>query len=313
MLTKLNTSEEMACYTDTLCYKGKISSNLRIKLEDFDTGWSQNDEAKFLAKNELKKMAKKSLKQNRLELTQAQELLYANNTYALLVIFQGMDAAGKDSIIKQVMCGVNPQGCRVTSFKQPSALELEHDFLWRQVVALPEKGMIGIFNRSYYEEVLIVKVHRHLLESQNLPAGKYSRKFWKNRYEDIANFEHHLFRNGTVILKFFLNISKAEQKKRFVERLIDPDKHWKFSEADLEEREYWDDYMKAYEEMINRTSTKWAPWYVIPADHKWLARSLVAETITSAIMSLGIKFPVLDEQRLQAIEEAKRKLNETSE
>ena len=182
-----------------------------------------------------------------------------------------MDAAGKDGIIKHVMSGVNPQGCQVTSFKQPSTKELEHNFLWRQVVALPEKGEIGIFNRSYYEEVLIVKVHKNLLENQNLPVRKYNSEFWKNRYEDIVNFEHHLVRNGTMILKFFLHISKNEQEKRLVERLSNPDKYWKFSDNDIKEREYWDDYIKAYEDMINNTSTKWAPWHIIPADYKWLS------------------------------------------
>jgi PPK2 family polyphosphate:nucleotide phosphotransferase len=253
-------------------------------------------------------MANTQLEQNRRELAKAQELLYANNTYALLVILQGMDAAGKDGIIKHVMSGVNPQGCQVTSFKQPSTTELEHNFLWRQVVALPEKGKIGIFNRSYYEEVLIVKVHRDLLENQNLPTRKYNSAFWKSRYEDIVNFEHHLVRNGTVVLKFFLHISKNEQEKRLVERLNNPDKYWKFSDTDFKEREYWGDYMNAYEDMINQTSTKFAPWYIIPADHKWLARSLVADIITTSILSLGIKFPVLSEQKFEAIEEARRKL-----
>jgi len=309
MLMKLNAPvEEMACYTDTCCYKGKVSSDLKIKLKDFDTGWAQNEEAKFLGKGELKEMANKLLEENRWELAKAQELLYASNTYALLVILQGMDAAGKDGLIKHVMSGVNPQGCQVATFKQPSTIELGHDFLWRHVAALPEKGMIGIFNRSYYEEVLIVKVHGNLLKNQNLPTGKYDRKFWKNRYEDIANFEHHLVRNGTIILKFFLHISKNEQKKRFDERLRDPGKYWKFSDADIKERDYWNDYMKAYEDMINKTSTQWAPWYIIPADYKWLARSLVADIITASIMSLGIKFPVLSEEKLEAIEEAKRKL-----
>jgi len=308
MLTKSSTqTEEMVCFTDA-CYEGKVSVNSRIKLKDFDTGWAQNEKFQFLGKGKLKEMAKTMLEQNRRELAKAQELLYANNTYALLVILQGMDAAGKDGIIKHVMCGANPQGCQVTSFKQPSIKELEHNFLWRQVVALPEKGMIGIFNRSYYEEVLIVKVHRNLLEDQNLPERKYDSKFWKNRYEDIANFEQHLVRNGTVILKFFLHISKDEQKKRFVERLNNHDKYWKFSDNDIKERDYWDDYMKAYEDMINNTSTKWAPWCIIPADYKWLARSIVADIITTSIMSLGIKFPIVSEQKIKAIEEAKRKI-----
>ena len=253
-------------------------------------------------------MANILLEQNRRELAKAQELLYASNTHALLVILQGMDASGKDGLVKHVMSGVNPQGCQVTSFKQPSTMELEHNFLWRQVVALPEKGKIGIFNRSYYEEVLIVKVHKNLLENQNLPAKKYNNEFWKNRYKDIVNFEHHLVRNGTMILKFFLHISKNEQEKRLVERLNNPDKYWKFSDTDIKERDCWDDYMKAYEDTINNTSTKWAPWYIIPADYKWLMRSPVADIMTTRILSLGIKFPVLSEQKLKAIEEAKRKL-----
>jgi len=300
--------EEMACYTDTTCYKGKISNNLRIKLKDFDTSWAQNEQNALLRKRKLKEMANKLLEENRQELLRAQELLYANGKYAVLVILQGMDAAGKDSVIEHVMCGVNPQGCKVTSFKQPSTIELKHDFLWRQTVALPEKGMIGIFNRSYYEEVLIVKVHRDLLQYQNLPSRNYDRAFWENRYEEIKDFERHLVRNGTLILKFFLHISKTEQKKRFIRRLSDPDKMWKFSEADIKERVYWDDYIKAYEDTINKTSAKWAPWYVIPADQKWLARSLVAEIITTTILSLGMKFPVMNEQKLKAIELFKRKL-----
>ena len=308
MVTKSGAQiEEMTCFTTDACYKGKVSVNSKIKLKEFDSGWAQNEEAKFLGKGKLKKIAITLLEQNRRELAKAQELLYANNTYALLVILQGMDAAGKDGIIKHVMSGVNPQGCQVTSFKQPSTMELEHNFLWRQVVALPEKGQIGIFNRSYYEEVLIVKVHRNLLENQNLPTKKYNSEFWKNRYQDIANFEHHLVRNGTMILKFYLHISKNEQEKRLVERLNNPDKYWKFSDTDLKEREYWDDYMKAYEDMINKTSTKWAPWYIIPADCKWLARSLVADIMTTSILSLGIKFPVLSEQKFKAIQQAKRK------
>jgi PPK2 family polyphosphate:nucleotide phosphotransferase len=309
MLTKPGVQiEQIACLTDA-CYKGKVSVNSKIRLKDFDTGWAQNEKAKFLGKAKLKEMANALLEQNRRELAKAQELLYANNTHALLVILQGMDAAGKDGIIKHVMSGVNPQGCQITSFKQPSTKELEHNFLWRQVVALPEKGKIGIFNRSYYEEVLIVKVHRNLLKNQNLSAKKYNRDFWKNRYEDISNFEHHLFRNGTMILKFFLNISKNEQKKRFVERLNNPEKYWKFSDTDIKEREYWDDYMKAYEDMINNTSKQWAPWHIIPADYKWLARSLVADIITTSILSLGIKFPVVSKQKLEAIKKAKIKLD----
>lgn len=288
----------------------KVEPEKKISLDKCETGWAQNEEAKFLGKGELKERANKLLDENRTALAAAQELLYADHSYAILIILQGRDAAGKDGIIKHVMSGVNPQGCQVTSFKQPSATELAHDFMWRQIVKLPEKGMIGIFNRSYYEEVLVVKVHSGLLERQNLPAGKRNQKFWKERYEDISNFEQYLVRNGTVILKFFLNVSKHEQKKRLLERLDVPEKNWKFSEADLEERDYWDDYTTAYEDMLNSTSTKWAPWFIIPADYKWLARSLVADIITTNIYSLNLKWPVVDEQKRQAIEAAKRKLQQ---
>jgi PPK2 family polyphosphate:nucleotide phosphotransferase len=286
----------------------KVEPGKKIKLQDCETGWAQNEEAKFLGKGELKIRADKLLDENRADLAEAQELLYANHTYAILIIIQGRDAAGKDGMIKHVMSGVNPQGCQVTSFKQPSATELAHDFMWRQVIALPEKGMIGIFNRSYYEEVLIVKVHQNILEKQNLPPGKRNEKFWSDRYEDISSYERYLARNGILILKFFLNVSKDEQKKRFLERLEFPEKNWKFSESDLKERDYWNDYTKAYEDMLNNTSTKHAPWFIIPADYKWLARSLVADIITSSIYTLNIKWPVIDEQKRAAIEAAKRKL-----
>jgi PPK2 family polyphosphate:nucleotide phosphotransferase len=219
-----------------------------------------------------------------------------------------MDAAGKDGTIKNVISGINPQGCRVTSFKQPTVTELAHDFMWRQVVALPEKGMIGIFNRSYYEEVLVVKVHPTLLDNQKLPTKKYTPKFWEKRYQDICCYEQHLVRNGTLVLKFFLNISKDEQKKRFLERFNMPDKHWKFSEADLKERDYWDNYIQAYEDMLTSTSTKWAPWVVIPADYKWMSRALVADIITTSILNLDLQYPVVDEQKRLAIEAAKKKL-----
>ena len=286
----------------------KIEPGIKVKLKDCETGWAQNEEAIFLGKGELKERAHKLLDENRAELEKAQELLYANHTYAILIILQGRDAAGKDGTIKHVMSGVNPQGCRVTSFKQPSATELDHDFMWRHNVALPEKGMIGIFNRSYYEEVLVVKVHENLLEKQNLPPQKHSDNLWTERYQDISNYEHYLVNNGTLILKFFLNISKDEQKERFLERLNIPDKHWKFSDADLQERDYWDAYTKAYEDMLNNTSTKLAPWFVIPADYKWFARALIADIITTSILSLNIKLPVINEQKRVAIEAAKRKL-----
>jgi PPK2 family polyphosphate:nucleotide phosphotransferase len=297
-------SERMKLFMDFT----KVRPGKKICLKDLETGWAQNEEMKFIGKGELKERANKLLEINRSELAKAQELLYANHTWAILIILQGMDAAGKDSTIKHVMSGVNPQGCRVTSFKQPSSTELSHDFMWRQVVALPEKGMIGIFNRSYYEEVLIVKVHQSLLENQNLPTKRYDKDFWENRYQDISNYERYLSRNGTLILKFFLNISKAEQKKRFLERLNNPDKHWKFSASDLKERDYWDNYTKAYEEMLTNTSTKWAPWFVIPADYKWAARSLVADIITTSIYQLNIKYPEVDATKRKEIEAAKKRL-----
>jgi PPK2 family polyphosphate:nucleotide phosphotransferase len=288
----------------------KVLPEKKVKLADYETGWAQNEEAKYIGKGELKERANKLLEENRSELADAQELLYANHTYAILIIIQGRDTAGKDSIIKHVMSGVNPQGCRVTSFKQPSASELAHDFMWRQVVALPEKGMIGIFNRSYYEEVLVVRVHPNLLEHQNLPLENRNDKLWRDRYEDISNYERYLVRNGTLILKFFLNVSKREQKKRLLERLDCPKKNWKFSESDIEERDYWNHYTEAYEDMLSYTSTKWAPWFIIPADYKWIARSLVADIITSSILSLNIKWPSVDEQKRITIEAAKRKLEE---
>jgi len=286
----------------------RVDPSKKLKLDSFDTGWAQNEEAKYLGKAEVRERAEKLLEENRMELEKAQELLYANHTYAVLIVLQGRDAAGKDGTIKHVMSGINPQGCRVVSFKQPSATELDHDFLWRETAALPEKGMIGIFNRSHYEEVLVTMVHHELLDKQNLPCKKYDKDFWDDRYQDILNYEKHLVRNGTVTLKFFLHLSKGEQKKRFLERLENKNKYWKFSDADLKERDYWDQYTKAYEDMLNNTTSKFAPWYVIPADYKWFARALVADIITTSILSLGIKYPVVDDEKLQKIEEAKRKL-----
>src|SRR5262249_34400069 len=209
-------------------------------------------------------------------LAEAQDLLYASDTYAILLIFQAMDAAGKDGTIKHVMSGVNPQGCQVFSFKHPSAEELDHTFLWRCTKVLPERGRIGIFNRSYYEEVLIVRVHPEILAAQHIPGAKPNDKLWRARYDDINCFERHLVQNGTVILKSFLNVSKEQQRQRFLERIRDPNKHWKFSDSDLGERAHWDDYMSAYEDAIEATSTEWAPWHVVPADHKWVSRAIVA-------------------------------------
>lgn len=252
--------------------------------------------------------AKTLLARNLAELADAQELLWANDIYSVLVVLQAMDAAGKDGTIKHVMSGINPQGCQVFSFKVPSAEEQDHNFLWRYARALPERGRIGIFNRSYYEEVLVVKVHPEVLAREKLPAGKRHRKFWKERYSDINHFEHHLVRNGTLVLKFFLNLSREEQKKRFLDRLDDTAKQWKFSAADVAERQYWDAYMQAYEEAIAATSTAWAPWYIIPADNKWAARALVAEVLTSSIRRLELKPPMLSAEAEQGLAAARQQL-----
>jgi PPK2 family polyphosphate:nucleotide phosphotransferase len=225
------------------------------------------------------------------------EKLYAQGTWALLVILQAMDAAGKDSTIDHVMSGLNPQGCQVSSFKAPSTEELAHDFLWRTTTRLPERGHIGVFNRSYYEEVLVVRVHPELLGAQRLPRALVSTRIWRERFEDIVAFERHLARNGVAVLKFFLNVSKAEQKRRFLERLDTPAKNWKFSAGDLRERALWPRYMAAYEEMIRHTATADAPWYVVPADHKWFTRLVVADAIGAAMQSLDLRFPTLDRRK----------------
>jgi PPK2 family polyphosphate:nucleotide phosphotransferase len=226
----------------------------------------------------------------------------------MLLIFQAMDAAGKDSTIKHVMSGVNPQGCQVFSFKHPSNEELDHNFMWRYAKALPERGRIGIFNRSYYEEVLVVKVHAEILAAQRIPNTKPNKDFWQARYDDINCFERHLTQNGTVILKFFLNLSKQEQAKRFLQRLDDPAKHWKFSDSDLKERGYWNDYMDAYENCLNATSTEWAPWHVIPADHKWVSRAMVAHVVTTTVAQLDLKYPEVPPAKREQITAAKKVL-----
>jgi PPK2 family polyphosphate:nucleotide phosphotransferase len=283
----------------------RIRPKTRVRLKHHDPGWE--DAREFL--KEQKSAARKILTEDVSRLAAAQDILYAADSYAVLVIFQAMDAAGKDSTIKHVMSGVNPQGCQVYSFKHPSAEELEHNFLWRCARVLPERGRIGIFNRSYYEEVLIVKVHPELVHAQRIPgADPAKKKFWDARYKDINSFERHLSRNGTVILKFFLNLSQEEQRKRFLERVKDPDKHWKFSSSDLQERSHWDEYMRAYEEMLSKTSTRWAPWYVIPADHKWLSRTLVANILVAAIADLNLHYPEVTAERRQQIKKAKRLL-----
>ena len=285
-----------------------VEPGKKVKLKDFPTGWAQNEEFKNLGKDALKERASEILESNRNTLAQAQELLWASNIYSVLIVLQGMDTSGKDGTIKHVMSGVNPQGCRVTSFKVPTEEETDHNFLWRYTRALPARGEIGLFNRSYYEDVLVVKVHPEILDKQQLPPGKRGDKFWNARYDDINAFERHLFRNGTLILKFFLHISKEEQKKRLMERLEDKEKYWKFSLSDLAERHFWDDYLEAYEDMLSRTSTDAAPWYIIPADYKWVARTAVADIISSKIQTLDLQFPKVPEESLKQLEKARKEL-----
>jgi PPK2 family polyphosphate:nucleotide phosphotransferase len=255
-----------------------------------------------------KEKADKLLQQSVTVLQGLQEKLYAQDQWAVLLIFQAMDAAGKDSLIKHVMSGVNPEGCEVSSFKQPSTEELDHDFLWRTSRQLPERGKIGIFNRSYYEEVLVVRVHQEYLQKQHLPPELVTKKIWKERFKDIRNFEEYLTRNGMVIRKFFLHLSQEEQKKRFLARLDEPEKNWKFSEADVHERKYWDDYMNAYEDMIRHTSTPDAPWYVVPADHKWFTHIAVSSAIIQTLEEMDLQFPNVDKAHRKQLEEARQML-----
>jgi PPK2 family polyphosphate:nucleotide phosphotransferase len=276
---------------DKIIRQSQVKPGSKLCLKDHDPAWIPVKEFRELETTEARQEARAIMERTLRELAEAQELLYADNRYAVLVIFQAMDAAGKDGTIKHVMSGVNPQGCQVFSFKRPSTEELDHNFLWRCMVRLPERGRIGIFNRSYYEDVLVVKVHPEILAGQQLPDGKRGKTFWEARYDDINAFERHLVRNGTIILKFFLNVSKSEQKRRFLDRLEHPEKNWKFSMDDLAERAYWDDYQKAYEQALQATSTEWALWHVIPADHKWLMRMLVAEILTNTICSLDLAYP----------------------
>ena len=272
-----------------------VTDGKKFRLKDFDprdTGGVKS-----------KKHAQSFLQHSCMMLTEMQEKLYAQDEWALLLIFQGMDAAGKDGAIKHVMSGINPQGCDVYAFKAPTHEELEHDFLWREHKAVPGRGKIGIFNRSYYEEVLVVRVHPPLLKAEKLPDELVTKHIWEDRYEDINGFEKFLVRNGVVILKFFLHISKEEQKKRFLERLDDSKKNWKFSMDDIKERKFWDDYHGAYEEMVQNTATKRAPWYVIPADNKWYARLVVASAIIEALDGLDLAFPDVDKDKKKELDE----------
>lgn len=275
----------------------------KINLSDFST--------KSTGEINSKKDGRKLLKANKKIMIELQDKFYAFNKYSLLIVFQAMDAAGKDSTIKHVMSGLNPQGTQVFSFKQPSKEELDHDYLWRTTKALPERGRIGIFNRSYYEEVLVVRVH-NLIKYQNIPNEFVTNNIWNERFEQIRNFENHIYRNGTIILKFFLNVSKEEQKNRFLKRLSTPSKNWKFSAGDLEERKLWGEYQRCYQEAITATSTPFAPWFIIPADNKWFARLLVSEIIIDRFKKMDMAYPSLDEEQTKNIDLYKSQLQNES-
>jgi PPK2 family polyphosphate:nucleotide phosphotransferase len=281
----------------------RVTNGKNFRLKDVDP-----DDTLDFTKEAGKARSKEALATGVTALAELQDKLYAQDKWAVLLIFQAMDAAGKDGAIKHVMSGVNPQGCQVYSFKSPSAEDLDHDYLWRCMKSLPNRGHIGIFNRSYYEEVLVVRVHPEFLAKQKLPPELVGKNIWEERFEDIRNFEQYLARNGVVVRKFFLHVSKKEQKQRFLDRIEDPLKNWKFSSNDANERDYWDDYMKAYEEMIQETATKHAPWYVVPADNKWFTRVVVAGAVIDALASLDLAYPEVDESKLKELAAAKKKL-----
>ena len=279
----------------------RITKGKGFKLADFDPG---DTRGLRLDKGEAAELLQRGTEW----LAEEQDMLYAQNRWSLLLVFQAMDAAGKDGTIKHVMSGVNPQGCQVFSFKQPSSEDLDHDFLWRYSKRLPERGRIGIFNRSYYEEVLVVRVHEHILERQKLPPPLVSKRIWDERLFDIAHFEDYLTRQGTIILKFFLHLSRKEQKKRFMDRLDRSDKHWKFSASDVHERKFWDDYMHAFQEAIRATASKRAPWYVVPADNKWFTRLVVAAAIVGAVEKLDLAYPTVDAEKIKELQTARAAL-----
>ena len=270
------------------------------------TDYSPGYTAKFVKDKAAAEMLQRGIQ----SLAEYQDRLYAQSTHALLILFQAMDAAGKDGTIKHVMSGLNPQGCQVYSFKAPSAEELDHDYNWRHFKALPERGRIGIFNRSYYEEVLIVRVHPEFLAGEKLPPSLKDGGIWRRRFDEINQFERYLVHNGIVVLKFFLNVSKNEQKKRFLERIDQPEKHWKFSAGDAKERALWDDYMQAYQDVFNHTSTKWAPWHIIPADNKWFTRLAVAAVITAKLKEIDPQYPTVSKARRKEMLAAKKMLEE---
>jgi PPK2 family polyphosphate:nucleotide phosphotransferase len=278
----------------------RIDQGKNFRLKDFDSAATAHIHSK--------EQAQKLLQQSIVEMTELQDKLYAEDSWGVLLIFQAMDAAGKDGVIKHVMSGVNPQGCQVYSFKAPSSEDLNHDYLWRTSKCLPERGHIGIFNRSYYEEVLVVRVHPEILKNERLPEPLLGKSLWEDRFEDIRQFERYLSCNGIVVRKFFLNISKKEQKRRFLERLETPEKNWKFSVADIKERECWDEYMKAYQEMIAASSTKHAPWYVVPADNKWYTRLVVAAAIVDMLKDLKLAYPTVDPEKRKQLAAARKEL-----
>jgi PPK2 family polyphosphate:nucleotide phosphotransferase len=287
--------------TAKLAKSYRINDGKHFQLKDYDPA----DTAQWRSAEQAKEQLQKDIER----MEELQAMLYAQGRWAVLLIFQAMDAAGKDGTIKHVLSGVNPEGCQVTSFKAPSDTELQHDFLWRTTRQLPERGHIGIFNRSYYEEVLVVRVHPPVLESQKVPPSLVTKDIWKERFEDIHCFERHMARNGTVIRKFFLHLSKKEQKRRFLARLDEPEKHWKFSDADIRERKCWDDYQEAYEEMIRHTASKHAPWYVVPADNKWFTHLVVAAAIVETLEELNLSYPKVDAAKLKEIQAARRMLS----
>jgi len=295
-------SKELVREAKQIAGSYRVSEGRGLRLKDYDPGDTNGLKDK--------KEARKTLERGVELLSEFQEKLYAQDRWALLLIFQAMDAAGKDGAVKHVMSGINPQGCSVTAFKAPSREELDHDYLWRAHKAIPERGKIGIFNRSYYEEVLVVRVHQELLGPQSLPQDLVGKDLWDQRFEDINHFERYLARNGVVILKFFLNLSKSEQKKRFLERLEMPEKNWKFSMADVKERGCWRDYQKAYQEMIRNTATKYAPWHVIPADNKWFTRLAVASVIIDKLRSLDLEFPEADKDKRRELAQVRKALVE---
>ena len=280
----------------------RVTKGKNFRLKDIDP-----DNTLDFTKED-KPRSKEALANGVMALAELQDKLYAQDKWAVLLIFQAMDAAGKDGAIKHVMSGINPQGCQVYSFKSPSAEDLDHDYLWRCMKCLPNRGHIGIFNRSYYEEVLVVRVHPQFLAKAKLPPKLIGKDIWQERYEDISNFERYLGRNGVIVRKFFLHVSKKEQKQRFLDRIEDAQKNWKFSSNDANERDYWDDYMTAYEEMIQETSTKHSPWYVVPANNKWFTRVVVASAVIEALASLDLAYPEVDQSKLKELAAAKKKL-----